>query len=338
MQVADETDRLLRQEYHGWLPRLVQALGHERRVVKLMASATLTQDPAKLAQLHLHGPRCALESFDSQLENTCARAVTRTQVLWQAKHARAQGKQRAIVRVVIFRFVSLGSNSSNSQLAASLLQQQVTTSASHKPHAIVALLAELCLPSPLSAARDADEEPPKRRLKAGLPNARGIVFAGSVESTHRLALLLRHCKSFLQLEVLELSSSVDGKAQKQAAQRFRSLQRRCALCTSACCLQRGRSYDCCLCGLASAVLAASRSKHTAFALQAAPQALAILHTPLSAVQRARGVGRHDARHGLSGHTLCAQLRHACAHAHVRAQGGPHGARRRVRPRCDAAAQ
>lgn len=70
MQVADETDRLLRQEYHGWLPRLLEALEAgapqplagaraSRRVVKLMASATLTQDPAKIAQLHLHAPRCA---------------------------------------------------------------------------------------------------------------------------------------------------------------------------------------------------------------------------------------------------------------------------------------
>lgn len=129
------------------------------------------------------------------------------------------------------RFVSLSGSSDKGQLAANLLQQQVTTSASHKPHAAIALLCELCLPAPVSSERDGGGEPvrqKRRRSKADMPNVKGIVFAGSVESTHRLALLLRHCTALLQLEVLELSSSVDGKVQQAAAQRFRSAQRRCA--------------------------------------------------------------------------------------------------------------
>jgi len=79
--VVDETDRLLRQAYQGWLPAVLGALapgGGEapggggggsgdagaaaaaplpQRVVKLIVSATLTRDPSKLARLALVAPR-----------------------------------------------------------------------------------------------------------------------------------------------------------------------------------------------------------------------------------------------------------------------------------------
>ena len=75
--VVDETDRLLRQAYHGWLPRVVaaahaaaageqaqqeeqqgqQGLPRRRRVVKFVVSATLTRDPSKIDRLALHCPR-----------------------------------------------------------------------------------------------------------------------------------------------------------------------------------------------------------------------------------------------------------------------------------------
>lgn len=89
--VVDETDRLLRQAYQGWLPKIMAALersgaaaaglaagsplqqhGDEqqqqqqqagchgqqaRRVVKFVVSATLTRDPSKIARLGLHCPR-----------------------------------------------------------------------------------------------------------------------------------------------------------------------------------------------------------------------------------------------------------------------------------------
>lgn len=88
--VVDETDRLLREAYQSWLPAVIQLtcskrslfkepaivpsmlnslttirrVGVERgfkdksypRLVKLMMSATLTQDPSKLSQLSLHHP------------------------------------------------------------------------------------------------------------------------------------------------------------------------------------------------------------------------------------------------------------------------------------------
>jgi ATP-dependent RNA helicase DDX51/DBP6 len=79
-QVIDEADRLLRQSYQDWLPFVVAAtaplhqqpaLEHssahasaysgaqwQQRVVKFIASATLTRDPAKLERLGLHAPRC----------------------------------------------------------------------------------------------------------------------------------------------------------------------------------------------------------------------------------------------------------------------------------------
>eukprot|EP00892_Ulva_mutabilis_P000336 jgi/Ulvmu1/10302/UM060_0104.1 len=60
--VVDEADRLLRQFYHGWLPALRAALspgssGASRRVLQILVSATLTHDPAKLAQFQLQNPR-----------------------------------------------------------------------------------------------------------------------------------------------------------------------------------------------------------------------------------------------------------------------------------------
>ncbi|CAH1412322.1 unnamed protein product [Lactuca virosa] len=85
--VVDETDRLLRESYQSWLPMVLQCtnstvdsffsnpstfgslktirrIGVERgfknkghpRLVKMVLSATLTQDPTKLSQLHLHHP------------------------------------------------------------------------------------------------------------------------------------------------------------------------------------------------------------------------------------------------------------------------------------------
>ncbi|KAF7850069.1 hypothetical protein BT93_L5884 [Corymbia citriodora subsp. variegata] len=89
--VADETDRLLRESYQSWLPtvlemtnmnnegplksksslysafgslRTIRRCGIERgfkgksypRLVKMVLSATLTQDPSKLSQLDLHHP------------------------------------------------------------------------------------------------------------------------------------------------------------------------------------------------------------------------------------------------------------------------------------------
>lgn len=90
--VVDETDRMLRQAYQEWLPQVLLAAqpaaavappdetatgawgaprtdrserwesglrGPCPRVRKLLLSATLTQDPSKIARLALHGAACA---------------------------------------------------------------------------------------------------------------------------------------------------------------------------------------------------------------------------------------------------------------------------------------
>lgn len=88
--VVDETDRMLRQAYQEWLPQVLLAAqpaaaapldetstgtwgaprtdrserwesglrGPCLRVRKLLLSATLTQDPSKIARLSLHGAEC----------------------------------------------------------------------------------------------------------------------------------------------------------------------------------------------------------------------------------------------------------------------------------------
>jgi ATP-dependent RNA helicase DDX51/DBP6 len=68
--VVDEADRILRQSYQGWLPLVIAGAGARpprvavgerghsvRRLHKLLVSATLTRDPARLVGLHLHAPR-----------------------------------------------------------------------------------------------------------------------------------------------------------------------------------------------------------------------------------------------------------------------------------------
>ena len=76
--MVDEADRLLRQAYQDWLPSVVAAAGADSlqreaaegsgsRVLKFVASATLTRDPAKIDRLGLHCPRyLALEAADKR--------------------------------------------------------------------------------------------------------------------------------------------------------------------------------------------------------------------------------------------------------------------------------
>ena len=74
LQVVDEADRLLRQAYQDWLPFVVAAGGAQQAqhgcrsgVLKFVASATLTRDPAKIDRLGLHCPRyLALEAADTR--------------------------------------------------------------------------------------------------------------------------------------------------------------------------------------------------------------------------------------------------------------------------------
>lgn len=58
--VVDEADRLLRQAYQEWLEHLQVATGFcegNKRIVKMIVSATLTRDPAKVDKLALVNPR-----------------------------------------------------------------------------------------------------------------------------------------------------------------------------------------------------------------------------------------------------------------------------------------
>ena len=73
-QVVDEADRLLRQAYQDWLPFVVAAGGVQQAqhgggcgVLRIVASATLTRDPAKIERLGLHCPRyLALDAADTR--------------------------------------------------------------------------------------------------------------------------------------------------------------------------------------------------------------------------------------------------------------------------------
>ena len=53
--IIDEADRLLSQHYFDWLNTIYNAISHNK-FQKLIISATLTRDPAKLIQLKLHNP------------------------------------------------------------------------------------------------------------------------------------------------------------------------------------------------------------------------------------------------------------------------------------------
>lgn len=56
--VIDEADRLLRQRYNDWLPKILNRRAQTlQRIVKVVVSATLTRDPSKLEILRLHAPR-----------------------------------------------------------------------------------------------------------------------------------------------------------------------------------------------------------------------------------------------------------------------------------------
>ena len=77
--VVDEADRILRQSYQNWTPQVVAAAGarrprtavgelgaSRRRLKKILISATLTRDPARLAGLFLHAPRMLAAASDAE--------------------------------------------------------------------------------------------------------------------------------------------------------------------------------------------------------------------------------------------------------------------------------
>ena len=84
--VVDEADRILRQSYQNWTPQVVAAAGARRprtaigelgasrhRLKKILISATLTRDPARLAGLFLHAPRMLAATADGASPSPPAR-------------------------------------------------------------------------------------------------------------------------------------------------------------------------------------------------------------------------------------------------------------------------
>jgi ATP-dependent RNA helicase DDX51/DBP6 len=163
--VVDEADRLLRQDYQGWLPQVLanirsssphgggggimqegvpwqqQAFSSRSlpwleqpvstssstssRVLKLVVSATLTRDPSKLQRLELACPR----------------------------------------------YIALTGVDRRYALPPALRQHRIVVPAQHKPLALVALLSQLTTAG--GAAAD------------GAPCGRCLVFASSLDTTHR---------------------------------------------------------------------------------------------------------------------------------------------------------
>eukprot|EP00850_Spirogloea_muscicola_P011401 SM000070S21367 [mRNA] locus=s70:635755:638960:- [translate_table: standard] len=182
--VVDETDRLLRQSYQEWLPRVLAAAGDSQlhqdwpprslsslgvirtvrrwclergqrggrrpRLTKLVLSATLTQDPAKFARLDLHKP----------LYITASAAERRY------------------------------------KLPSQLREFKLVCRAGEKPLCLLALLHHL-------------------------PLATTIVFTASVEATHRLFVLLQSFEG-LPVRVVEYSSLQHQRARSASLGDFKS--------------------------------------------------------------------------------------------------------------------
>ncbi|GLC33193.1 hypothetical protein PLESTB_000360700 [Pleodorina starrii] len=207
--VVDETDRLLRQSYQEWLPRVLAQIEpgqhqqqHQQlllrggggggggsmglgaaegehfasrwpggssgtvlpfaqpRVVKIVVSATLTRDPAKLQRLALYHPRFVATAAAAGMGGAGAGAGGRY------------------------------------SLPRSLSEYRLLCSAARKPLALLALLHDWAGQS-------------------------SIVFTSSLEMTHKLFLMLR-AVSDLPDEVVEYSSMVPTKERAAALERFRS--------------------------------------------------------------------------------------------------------------------
>ena len=97
---------------------------------------------------------------------------------------------------VIGRFVALDGQDESTKLPDTLKEYKVVTSASQKPTAIVALLRELS-------------------------SQKTLVFTSSLESTHRLTLLLQACPT-IGATVAEHSSLIPYKARASVLKQFKA--------------------------------------------------------------------------------------------------------------------
>ncbi|GIM00715.1 hypothetical protein Vretimale_5665 [Volvox reticuliferus] len=231
--VVDEIDRLLRQRYQDWLPRVLAqieptadrhhhyflqqqqrrvwpsgsapgdpACDHfavrwpagnpsgvlffaQPRVVKVVVSATLTRDPAKLQRLALHNPRF----------------VATTAASGDAAAAGGGGG---------------GGISGRYSLPRSLSEYRLLCSAARKPLVLMALLREW----------------------AGQST---IVFTSSLDMTHKLFLMLRAVPDMPDA-VVEYSSVVPVRERTAGLARFRSGAAKVLVASDA--MTRGMDVDC----------------------------------------------------------------------------------------------
>ncbi|GLI65443.1 hypothetical protein VaNZ11_008820 [Volvox africanus] len=230
--VVDETDRLLRQRYQDWLPRILARiqptanlhLYHQHlfeqqggvrprrsapggpscdhfaaswpvgapgsvlpfaqpRVMKIVVSATLTRDPAKLQRLALNNPR------------------------FVATTTAAGGAAAA---------AGSGGISGRYSLPRSLSEYRLLCSAARKPLVLMALLREW----------------------AGQST---IIFTSSLDMTHKLFLMLRAVPDMPDA-VVEYSSAVPVRERNAGLERFRSGGAKVLVASDA--MARGMDVDC----------------------------------------------------------------------------------------------
>jgi ATP-dependent RNA helicase DDX51/DBP6 len=179
--VVDEADRLLRQTYQNWLPRVLNNFTPpaaltaddddkstslksnkiEKRVVKFVVSATLTKDPSKMDRLGLFCPR----------------------------------------------YIAMAAEDHRFKLPTGLEELKCVVPAEKKPYALAALLAEMS-PKPT------------------------IVFTSAVDSTHRVALLLKSLKKVVGTAV-EYSGRLSPEERRKALTKFRDGHASILVCSDA---------------------------------------------------------------------------------------------------------
>ncbi|GFR41488.1 hypothetical protein Agub_g2179 [Astrephomene gubernaculifera] len=257
--VVDETDRLLRQSYQEWLPRVLAQLpsapsqqqqqqqpprgvgpmGHYAdhgdgdgdnqvhfaarwpaasvgtalpfavpRVVKIIVSATLTRDPAKLQRLALHQPRYVATVAASPASLAAVASLEPTATGGAAAEAATKPATAAAAAAAAARY----------SLPRSLSEFRLLCSAARKPLVLLALLSE--------AAAEAQS---------------CIVFTSSLDMTHKLYLMLRAVPE-LSATVVEYSSHVAVRERTAGLERFKQGGARVLVASDA--MTRGMDLDC----------------------------------------------------------------------------------------------
>lgn len=176
--VVDEADRLLRQDYHGWLPQVLEHI-HTPNSSSSRSSGMVSNQPFSLlasqptSQQHagagaasvLHGSSAAA-SLNSTISSSCAGGGSSgsRRVLKLVVSATLTRDPSKLMRLELCcpRYITLTDVSRRYTLPAALEQYRLVVPAQHKPLALVGLLHRL-------------------------GQARTVVFASSLDMTHRCA-------------------------------------------------------------------------------------------------------------------------------------------------------